>query len=211
MELKSFNLLVVGVGGQGVIRAVQILSLAALMDNYKVRTAETHGMAQRGGSVSSFLRFGNEVEGPLIPRGDCQVFLALEASEAVRYFRYANSDTFFLINNEINVPPTIHLMNMEYPNVNEIFRFLQQVSHNIFIVDAYKEAMKAGDPRVLNVYMIGVSAGAEVLPISINSLKRSIMRLVPTKAQTINKNAFEEGIKKGKLLKGEIKLVSQIL
>jgi indolepyruvate ferredoxin oxidoreductase beta subunit len=211
MELKSYNLLIVGVGGQGVIRAVQILSLAALMDNYKVRTAETHGMAQRGGSVSSFLRFGNEVEGPLIPRGNCQVFLALEASEAVRYFRYANSETFFLINNDINIPPTVHLMNMEYPDVNEIRRFLQQVSHNIFFVNAYEKAMKLGDPRVLNVYMIGILAGAEVLPISYKSLERSIKRLVPKKAQTINKNAFKEGIKKGKLLKGEIKLVSPIL
>jgi len=78
-------------------------------------------------------------------------------------------------------------------------------------VDAYNEAMKIGDPRVLNVYMIGILSGAEVLPISYNSLKTAIIRLVPKKAQTLNKNAFEEGIKKGKLLKGEIKLVSPIL
>ncbi|MHA2474737.1 MAG: 2-oxoacid:acceptor oxidoreductase family protein, partial [Promethearchaeota archaeon] len=104
MELKNFNLLIVGVGGQGVISAIQILSWAALLDRYKVRTAETHGMAQRGGSVSSFLRFGKEVEGPLIPRGNCQIVLAFEASEAVRNFNYANSDTIFFINNKIIIP-----------------------------------------------------------------------------------------------------------
>ena len=68
MENNSFNLLIVGVGGQGVISTVQILAWTALMENYNVRTAETHGMAQRGGSVASFLRFGSKVEGPLIPK-----------------------------------------------------------------------------------------------------------------------------------------------
>jgi indolepyruvate ferredoxin oxidoreductase beta subunit len=204
MELKSFNLLIVGVGGQGVIRTVQILAWAALLENYKVRTAETHGMAQRGGSVSSFLRFGNEVEGPLIPIGNSKIIIALEASEAVRNFRYANSNTIFLINNQIIVPPTVHLMNMDYPDLDSIQKFLQQISSMVFIINGNEEALKAGDIRSLNVYMLGVLVGSERLPIKQKTLENSIRRFIPKKAQNINKIAFLNGIKNGKIIKEEI-------
>ncbi len=204
MELKSFNLLIVGMGGQGVIRAVQILAWAALLDNYKVRTAETHGMAQRGGSVSSFLRFGNEVEGPLIPSGNSQVIIALEASEAIRNFRYANSKTIFLINNKIIVPPSVHLMNIDYPELDSIKNFLQQISSNVFLINGHEEAIKVGDIRTLNVYMLGVLAGSERLPIKQEILENSIRRFIPKKAQTVNKIAFQNGLEKGKKIKEEI-------
>lgn len=138
MEIKSYNLLNVGVGGQGVIRAAQILSYAALLDNYKIRTAETHGMAQRGGSVAFFLRFGTEVEGPLIPRGKTDTILAFEASEAVRIFNYAGPETVFLINENITIPPMIHQMGMDYPNITEIRDFLKNVSPHIFFIDGEK-------------------------------------------------------------------------
>lgn len=205
MELKNFNLLIVGVGGQGVIRAIQILAWAALRENYKVRTAETHGMAQRGGSVASFLRFGNEVEGPLIPRGNCQIIIAFEASEAVRNFSYANSNTIFLINDNVIVPPTIHLMDMEYPNRKAIENFLYQISPNVFFIDGHKEALKAGDLRTLNVFMLGVLLGLEIQPINEGTLKQSILRFVPEKAQNINKIAFQRGIEKGKLIRRDLK------
>ena len=205
MEQNNFNLLIVGVGGQGVIRAIQILSLAALLDNYKVRTAETHGMAQRGGSVASFLRFGKEIEGPLIPSGNCQIILAFEASEVVRYFNYANSGTIFFINNKILIPPTVHLMNIDYPTNGNIQEFLKQISQNIFFINGYEEAVKAGNPRTLNVYMLGVLSGSEKLPIKRENLENSIIRFVPKNSQKINKIAFQNGIEKGKLIKREIK------
>jgi indolepyruvate ferredoxin oxidoreductase beta subunit len=205
MEIKSFNILMVGIGGQGVIRAIQILAWAALLDNYKVRTAETHGMAQRGGSVSSFLRFGNEVEGPLIPSGNSQIIIALEASEAARYFRYANSKTIFLINNKIIVPPTVQLLNIEYPDLVSLENFLKQISSNVFLIEGHDEAIKAGDLRSLNVYMLGVLVGSGQLPIKYETLENSIRRFIPRKAQEINKKAFNNGIKKGNVIKGDIK------
>ena len=205
MELKSFNMLIVGIGGQGVIRAIQILAWAALLDNYKVRTAETHGMAQRGGSVSSFLRFGYEVEGPLIPSGNSQIVIALEASEAARYFKYANSKTIFLINNRIVVPPSIHLMNMEYPDITKIHEFLHQITPYVYFINGYEEALKAGDLRTLNVYMIGILSGSKKLPLKQETLLSSILRFVPKKAQNINKIAFQNGFNKGKLIMREKK------
>lgn len=205
MENSNFNLLIAGVGGQGVIIAMQVLTRAALLDNYRVRTAETHGMAQRGGSVASFLRFGDGIEGPLIARGNCQVILVLEASEAVRYFNYANIKTSFFINDKIIIPPTIHSMDIEYPNIGIIQNFLSQVSENIFFVNGHEEALKVGNIRTLNVLMLGVLLGSGKLPIRREAIERSMMLLIPKKYHEINQIALEKGIEKGKLIMSDIK------
>ena len=203
MEIKNFNLLIVGVGGQGVISAIQILTSAALLDNYKVRTAETHGMAQRGGSVASFLRFGNRIEGPLIAKGNCQVVLAFEASEAVRYFNFADSDTNIFINSKIIVPPTVHSMDMEYLNIEKIQKFLQQISPNIFFINGHEETLKVGNLRTLNTLMLGVLLGSGNLPITQKAIEKSIMLLIPKKYHKINEIAFKKGIEKGELIGSE--------
>ncbi len=198
MEIKSYNLLNVGVGGQGVIRAAQILSYAALLEDYKVRTAETHGMAQRGGSVASYLRFGTEVEGPLVPRGKTNTILAFEASEAVRIFNYAGPQTVFLINNNIIIPPNIHQMGMDYPDIKQISEFLKNVSQNIYFINANEMAMNLGNPRTMNVVMLGVLLGSEAIPLKRESLVQAILSYLPTKVHDVNKKAFEMGIEKGK-------------
>jgi indolepyruvate ferredoxin oxidoreductase beta subunit len=202
MEIKKYNLLNVGVGGQGVIRAVQILSHAALLDGYKVRTAETHGMAQRGGSVASYFRFGSEVEGPLIPRGLTDVIMAFEASEAVRNFNYAGPNTYFFINRELIIPPMIHQLGMEYPTVEEIQTFLKNVSLNIHFIDANELAIQAGNLQTMNVVMLGVLVGSGQIPISKETMLSAMMKFVPEKAKEVNKIAFNLGLKKGRSLGG---------
>jgi indolepyruvate ferredoxin oxidoreductase beta subunit len=201
MELKSYNLLNVGIGGQGVIRAAQILSYAALLEDYKVRTAETHGMAQRGGSVASYLRFGTEVEGPLIPRGKTNTILAFEASEAVRTFNYAGPETVFLINESIIIPPMIHQMGMHYPNLIEIRDFLKNVSTNIFFIDGVKIASDLGNLRTMNVVMLGALIGLDVLPLNSETLKKAILSYLPNKLHEINRQAFKVGIETGKTIR----------
>ncbi len=201
MEIKSYNLLNVGVGGQGVIRAAQILSYAALLEKYKVRTAETHGMAQRGGSVASYLRFGTEVEGPLVPRGKTDTILAFEASEAARIFIYAGPQTVFLINKNIIVPPVIHQMNMDYPDIKQISEFLKSVSQNIYFINADEMALSLGNPRTMNVVMIGVLLGSQAIPLKKESLIQAILSYLPTKVHDVNKKAFEVGIEKGKSIR----------
>jgi len=205
MEIKSYNLLNVGVGGQGVIRAAQILSYAALLDDYKIRTAETHGMAQRGGSVASYLRFGTEVEGPLIPRGKTDTILAFEASEAVRIFNYAGPKTVFLINENIIIPPMIHQMGMVYPNLAEIRDFLMDVSQYIFFIDGVKIATDLGNLRTLNVVMIGALIGLGALPLKKETLEKAILSYLPTKLHDINRKAFKIGIENGIKIKREFK------
>ena len=205
MQIKSYNLLNVGVGGQGVIRAAQILSYTALLDNYKIRTAETHGMAQRGGSVASYLRFGTEVEGPLIPRGKTDTILAFEASEAVRIFNYAGPKTVFLINENIIIPPMIHQMGMVYPNLAEIRDFLMDISQYIFFIDGVKIATDLGNPRTMNVVMIGALIGLGALPLKKETLEKAILSYLPSKLHDINRKAFKIGIENGIKIKREFK------
>ncbi|MFW9822200.1 MAG: indolepyruvate oxidoreductase subunit beta [Candidatus Thorarchaeota archaeon] len=205
MDIKNFNVLIVGVGGQGVISAIQILTKAALLQNYKVRTAETHGMAQRGGSVASFLRFGYNIEGPLIAKGNCQVIIAFEASEAVRYFNYADSNTSFFVNSKIIVPPTVHSMDMKYPNIERIQEFLHQVSPNVFFVNGHEESLKVGNPRTLNIFMLGFLLGSGKLPITKKALTKSIMMFIPEKYHKINEIAFKNGIEKARYIRSEKK------
>jgi indolepyruvate ferredoxin oxidoreductase beta subunit len=203
MEIKKYNLLNVGVGGQGVIRAIQILSWAALREGYKVRTAETHGMAQRGGSVASYLRFGTQIEGPLIPRGKTDVILAFEASEAVRNFNYAGPQTNIIVNDKLIIPPMIHQQGLEYPTISQIHEFLTNVSENVYLIPADNLALKAGNQRTMNVVMLGVLVGINQIPIKKDTIFGSIMKFIPKKTMDINKTAFELGIEKGNNIRGK--------
>ncbi|MGV9198044.1 MAG: 2-oxoacid:acceptor oxidoreductase family protein [Promethearchaeia archaeon] len=104
---EDYNALCVGIGGTGVIRASMILGWAAMKEGFKVRTAETHGMSQRGGSVSSYLRFGKTLEGPFMVKGDVDVLLAFEISEALRNLNYINKDTYVVASLNSVVPPSV--------------------------------------------------------------------------------------------------------
>ena len=104
---ENYNALCVGIGGTGVIRASMILGWSALQEGFKVRTAETHGMSQRGGSVSSYLRFGRTLEAPFMVEGDLDVLLAFEISECLRNLHFANKNTFIIASKNAVIPPSV--------------------------------------------------------------------------------------------------------
>lgn len=106
---KNYNIVLVGVGGQGIVLASDILAMAALEENSenKVRTSQLKGMSQRSASVIVHLRFGPSVESPLVIKGSVDALLSLELSEGLRYMDYLNEDSIAIINNEINIPPVI--------------------------------------------------------------------------------------------------------
>lgn len=106
-EKQNYNALCVGVGGTGVIRASIILGWAALQEGFKVRTAETHGMSQRGGSVSSYLRFGKNLESPFMIEGGLDVLIGFEVSEALRNLNFANKDTLIIVSRNSVIPPSV--------------------------------------------------------------------------------------------------------
>ncbi len=107
IEKDNYNALCVGIGGTGVIRASMILGWAALQEGFKVRTAETHGMSQRGGSVSSYLRFGKNLENPFMIEGDLDVLIGFEISEALRNLHYVNKDTLIIASRNAVIPPSV--------------------------------------------------------------------------------------------------------
>jgi indolepyruvate ferredoxin oxidoreductase beta subunit len=175
-----------------------------MREGYKVRTAETHGMAQRGGSVTSYFRFGTDVEGPLIPRGKTDTILAFEASEAVRYFNYAGPETNFLINDLILVPPMINQMEMDYPSKEQIHAFLRTVSKKVFFIKADEIASQIGNPRVTNVIMLGALLGSGNIPLKRGKVEEAVINFVPEKSFEINRKAFQLGYDYGIQIKEEV-------
>ncbi|MBN2155999.1 MAG: indolepyruvate oxidoreductase subunit beta [Candidatus Lokiarchaeota archaeon] len=195
----GYNILTVGVGGTGVISATQILAWAALEDNYQVRTAETHGMAQRGGSVVGYLRFGSNVKGPLIYKAD--VILSFELSEILRYSEYINEKTSLFVSKDILIPPSVYTYNIPYPSQDVILNHLRKITHHVHLIDAGKMAKNAGNPKTSNVVLIGTIYGAGKLPIQESSLKNAIIKFVPDRAKKINEIAFQIGIQYGRKIK----------
>jgi len=205
MNIDQFNILSVGVGGQGVIRVTQILASAALLDNFYVRTAETHGMAQRGGSVSGYLRFGDLVDGPLIAAGFADIIMALEPLEAVRNIKYAGKKSIIFLNDKQILPLSIYQSKkIVYPEFNQILANLKKITNNVFFVKATDLAEKAGNAKTSNVIMLGVMFGTGILPLSEENLEKSILKYVPAKAKEINKIAFKLGVEEGQKIRSEL-------
>lgn len=208
MRPRNFNLLAVGIGGQGVIRTLQILISAADFDEQIVRTGETHGMAQRGGSVEGYLRFGSDVHNSLIPRGYSHVLIAFEPIEAIRRIEYCGPDTVIIVDERTIPPPSIYQKKMNiYPEMDEIKKNLGIVSKNVFFIKAHEMALNLGNARVVNVIMLGILSGmgSKVLPIKRESLMKAILQHVPLKTYDLNKKAFQIGIEKGISIRGDLK------
>lgn len=188
---SSFRALIVGTGGQGVIRASQIMAWAAVNEGFKVRTAETHGMAQRGGSVVCYVGIG-EIAGPLFPRGMADVILAFEEVEALRNVDYANPNTLFLISNTRLVPPGLYFNQAKrYPSEEEIISNIQKVSKKVFLIDANKIAKASGESRAENVVMLAYLLASGLFPVKEATLLKTTLGFVPAKAKEANQKAFD--------------------
>jgi len=158
-EKENYNALCVGIGGTGVIRASMILGWAALQEGFKVRTAETHGMSQRGGSVSSYLRFGRTLEGPFMIEGDLDVLLAFEISEALRNLNYTNKNTLIIASKNSVIPPSVLTHKTLKIDMNKCIGCGNCVAHcipnQIYFESEYKHyftLMKGPTRKVINGY-----------------------------------------------------------
>ncbi|MCX7831522.1 MAG: indolepyruvate oxidoreductase subunit beta [Actinobacteria bacterium] len=189
--MSATNIIIAGVGGQGNIAASKIIGEAALMLGYDVKITETHGMAQRGGSVHSMVRFGDKVFSPLIPKGACQYLLSLEILEGLRWVEYLKDGAFLIVSTEIRPPYSVSVGKDHYPqNIEEIYSKYGQ----LLMVPAKELASKAGSTRSANIVMLGCLA---YLTKSINSEAwiESIKRRFYGKEKVIeiNLNAFQLG------------------
>ena len=188
----SFDILIVGIGGQGTILASNILGEACLIENRHIRGAETHGMAQRGGSVESHIRIGGEF-GPMIAPGQADLLISFDLLEALRYSHYLKKGGKMVVNSHLVLPTSVFTQKLTPPANADIIAALKKHDHCLLDADAL--AAEAGSPLSANVVMLGAASGA--IPLKPESLLEAVKRLVPKKTVEINVKAFESGRKAG--------------
>ncbi len=191
--MTKLNILLVGVGGQGILTTSGIIARAALKAGVNVVTAETHGMAQRGGSVEVHVRLG-DVHSPLIPYAGADVVVSLEPVEAARYAQYLNENTLVILNNRSIVPTTVSAGLATYPKLEEIISNLEKITKNVKVVDASKIASEvAGTVQATNVVVIGMLSKLIDLPIDYSKFEETIRDVFPEKLQEPNLKALKAG------------------
>ncbi len=183
------NILIVGVGGQGVILASELLSEAAMQAGFDVKKSEVHGMSQRGGVVSSHVRFGPKVFSPLIPAGTADVVLAFEAAEGLRWAGQVAVDGMLAINTQRIVPPIAFTKEYAYPD-DPVGQAREHVKR-VVSVDALEIAQEVGNPKLVNTVLLGVISGE--LPISDEVWEAVIRKRVPKGTEEANLAAFRKG------------------
>jgi len=194
--VNEFNIIIAGVGGQGVILISELLGNAAVSDGLKVRGSEVLGMAVRGGPVVSTVRIGSEVYGPLIPMGKGDILIGLEPAETLRNSPYLSKSSTIILNTEAIVPFTVSLGESTYPTLDEIMAKLNVISSKVVTLDARQIAEEAGSPMAANMVMLGASFGASELPIKIETIKEAIQTRFPEKLALVNINAFDLGYRR---------------
>ncbi len=190
MRTSECDLVIVGVGGQGVILISDVIGRAAVLAGKPVCGAETHGMAQRGGSVINHTRIGCRFS-PMVTSGGADVLVALEPAEALRFAQFLSSTGVALINTRPVLPSTVTSGKAEYPPLPEILAPLRAHSRKVFAMDATALAEMAGSAQAMNVVMLGALAGH--IPLSEDLILQALSLVVPPRFLEANKKAFALG------------------
>jgi indolepyruvate ferredoxin oxidoreductase beta subunit len=186
---KVTNILIVGVGGQGIILASEIIASVCLRANLDVKQSEVHGMAQRGGIVSSQVRFGDTVYSPTIEHGRADILLSFELLEALRWIDYLHPKGMMIVNNHRINPMTVADGEATYPD--HIPEKLQQKCKHVIMVRGQDLARRAGHSKTVNVVLLGVLAN--YLAFNRQDWLEAIKNRLPAKVLDINLKAFELG------------------
>ncbi len=186
--MTTKNIMIVGVGGQGTLLTSRILGGIITKAGYDVKLSEVHGMAQRGGSVVTFVRYGNVVAEPIVEEGQADVLIAFERLEALRYAHFLKKDSLIIVNDQRIDPITVVTGAAQYPE--NIIENLKK-EHDVVAVDAMDEARKLGNTKVFNTIIVGVAA--KRMDFEKTQWLEVIEATVPPKTVEINKAAFEAG------------------
>lgn len=194
-EENAVNILIVGVGGQGVIAASEIICDAALRAGLEAKKSEVHGMSQRGGVVTSHVRVGTNLTTPLISDGDADIILAFELAEALRWMHLVKPGGAIIVNDQKIVPPIAFTLGLKYPD-DSAFEKLNDKQIRLIKLDAVSWASELGDPRFVNTLLTGLlSALHEMKIISEDCWIAAIREQFATRKMEENVKAFEEGQK----------------
>ncbi len=187
------NIVIVGVGGQGILTSSQVIGRAALTKGLDVFMSEVHGMAQRGGVVVTTVKLGEKVNSPLIGDGDADILLGFEPIETYRAINKASEDTWVITNTAQIVPFTVSTGKQSYPNIDKIFEALDDVTDRFVKLDARKLAMEAGAAITQNIVMVGALTATGVLPMSKDEMLEAVRQSVPERFREMNEKAFLKG------------------
>ena len=182
------TILIVGVGGQGTLLASRLLGNVLISEGYDVKISEVHGMSQRGGSVVTYVRYGEKVYEPVVEEGQADVIIAFEKLEALRYAHFLKPDGALIVNDWRIDPMPVVIGAAEYPE-NIIENLAKE--HKVYTVNATEESKKLGNSRVFNLIVLGIAA--QHMDFTKEQWYDVIERTVPPKTIDINKKAFEVG------------------
>lgn len=189
---ETKNIMIVGVGGQGTLLTSRILGGMTVAAGYDVKLSEVHGMAQRGGSVVTYVRYGDEVAEPIVEEGQADVLISFERLEALRYAHFLKKDGVIIVNDQRIDPMPVVTGAAQYPE--NIIEDLKK-DHKVIAVDAMAEALEMGNSRVFNVIILGVAA--KHMDFDKDMWIEVIKNTVPPKTIDINVAAFEKGYEIG--------------
>jgi indolepyruvate ferredoxin oxidoreductase, beta subunit len=200
----KYNILLAGVGGQGLMLLSQVMGDACTRSGVKVVVGAQHGLAQRSGAISAHVRIGDAYS-PLIPVGSADLIIAMEGMEALRYVEYLKKGGTVVMNSRMMHPPleTSPMVKDRqtrrmYVTLEQVREQLMKVAGSVIVIDAEKVAAEAGNPRTENVVLLGAASNLEGFPLKNAPLKESVGRIVPKGAVEANLKAFDLGINAAK-------------
>lgn len=189
MDTKSIML--VGVGGQGTLLASRILGNALLSQGYDVKVSEVHGMSQRGGSVVTYIKYGEEVCSPVIEKGEADIIVSFEQLEAARWLPFLKKGGKIITNTQQIAPMPVITGAAEYPE--NVIEKIKALDVDVIAIDALSLAVEAGSSRAVNVVLMGVLS--KIMDFGDETWKKALDECVPAKALEINRKAFALGEK----------------
>ncbi len=197
---RNFNILITGVGGQGMLTLMAVIAQAAANQGYDVKTSELHGLAQRGGTAPCTIRIGKKIHSALIPAGHADLVLSLELLEGLRACRYGSRQrkTVFLINTQRIFPTSVIVSGKRYPTLKKILKNIQPFSSKAITINASEVSLReTGRSVMANIYMLGYAVGKCLLPIKKKFVAQAIKQVVPKKYLEDNMRIFELGVRAG--------------
>lgn len=187
--MQTKNILIVGVGGQGTLLASRLLGNALLSQGFDVKVSEVHGMSQRGGSVVTYVRFGESIASPVIEKGEADLIIAFEQLEAARWLPYLKLGGKIIVNTQKIDPMPVITGEAKYPE--NIIESMKSKGVDVIAVDALDMAIQAGSPKAVNVVLIGILA--KNIDFDRQVWLKVIEETVPARYLELNKKAFELG------------------
>lgn len=196
MKNKTFNVVITGIGGQGVLTAGAAIAHAAMAAGQDVKTAELHGLATRFGPLEMHVRFGKEVLSPLISLGTADLIIGLERLETVRALDFSGNKTAVLMDPRSAIPTIMSIRKQKYPNEAEAIRTIKKFTKGKVVSVQATEAVKklGADPIAANIYLLGRACGLNMLPLKREHLLKGIEEIVPPAVFELNKKLFEAGL-----------------